>query len=83
MKKDDVVESLSGKVIAVHRGRLTRRTRQWLDGSRTEFFDAPAERHISGAQVPKFLDTYLTAEERRFVERREKQSLRRWGANEY
>jgi hypothetical protein len=36
--------------------------------SRTEFFDAPAERHISGAQVPKFLDTYLTAEERRFVE---------------
>jgi hypothetical protein len=48
-----------------------------------EIFDAPAERHISGAQVPKFLDTYLTAEERRFVERREKQPLRRWGANEY
>jgi hypothetical protein len=36
--------------------------------SRTEFFDAPAKRHISGAQVPKFLDIYLTAEERRFVE---------------
>ena len=36
--------------------------------SRTQFFDAPIERHISGAQVPKFLDSYLSAEERRFVE---------------
>jgi hypothetical protein len=43
------------------------------------------ERHISGAQVPKFPDTYLTAEERRFVEPgEEKGSLfGDWGANEY
>jgi hypothetical protein len=27
-----------------------------LTVSRTEYFDAPAERHISGAQMPKFLD---------------------------
>jgi hypothetical protein len=32
-----------------------------------------------GAQVPKFLDTDLTAEERRFVQRRKKQPLRRPG----
>jgi hypothetical protein len=37
-----------------------------------ELIDAPAECHISGARVPKFLDTCLTAEERRFVERRKK-----------
>jgi hypothetical protein len=35
---------------------------------RPEFFDAPAQRHISGAQMPKSLDIYLTAEERHFVE---------------
>jgi hypothetical protein len=40
--------------------------------SGTEFFDAPAERHISGAQVPKFPHIYLTAEGRRFVELGEK-----------
>jgi hypothetical protein len=44
--------------------------------SKTELFDAPAERHISGAQVPKFSDTYLSAEEPRFVERRKKLPLR-------
>jgi len=33
----------------------------------TEFCDTPAERHISGAQAPKFPNTYLTVEERRFV----------------
>jgi hypothetical protein len=32
-----------------------------------QFVDPPVGRHISGAQVPKFLDTYLSAEERRFV----------------
>jgi hypothetical protein len=69
MKKDDVVEVLSGKVIAVHRGACHVALDNGSTVSRTEFFDAPAERHISGAQVPKFLDTYLTAEERRFVER--------------
>jgi len=34
----------------------------------TEFFNVPAKRHILGAQLPKFFDTNLTAEERRFVE---------------
>jgi hypothetical protein len=28
---------------------------------------SPVGRHISGAQVPKFLDTYLAAEESHFV----------------
>jgi hypothetical protein len=42
-------------------------------------FDAPADRHILGAQAPKFLDTDLSAEERRFVQRRKKQPLRRPG----
>jgi hypothetical protein len=41
------------------------RTRQWLDEFKDRVFDAPADRHILGAQVPKFLDTDLTAEERR------------------
>jgi hypothetical protein len=33
-----------------------------------KFVDPPVGRHISGAQVPKFLVTYLSAEEQRFVE---------------
>jgi hypothetical protein len=54
------IEVLSEKVIAVHRGA-------WhiaLDNGRPfqeiEFFDAPAERHILGAQLPKFLDSFCT-----------------------
>jgi hypothetical protein len=40
----------------------------------------PAERRISGAQVPKFLDIYLTAEEWHFVESNGEKPLRRPGA---
>jgi hypothetical protein len=68
MKKDDVVEVPSGKVIAGRRGACHAALDNGSTVSRTEFFDAPVERHISGAQVPKFLDIYLTAEEWRFVE---------------
>jgi hypothetical protein len=68
MKKDDVVEVLSGKMIAGQRGACHVALDNGSTVSRTEFFDAPAERHISGAQVPKFLDMHLSAEQRRFVE---------------
>jgi len=71
-RKKRCVEVLSGKVIAVHRGACHVALDHGSTASRTKFFEAPAERHISGAQVPKFLDTRLTAEERRFVERRKK-----------
>jgi hypothetical protein len=47
---------LDGDLDRINRGDLNHvKLHQWT-GSRTEF--APAERHILGAQVPKFPDTY-------------------------
>jgi hypothetical protein len=56
MQKDDVVEVTSGKLIAVHQWRLSHALDNGSTISRIGFFDTPADCHISGAQVPKFLD---------------------------
>jgi len=66
-RKKRCVEVLSGKVIAVHRGACHVALDHGSTASRTKFFEAPAERHISGAQVSNFLDIYLIAEERRLL----------------
>jgi hypothetical protein len=42
--------------------------------SGTEFFDAPAERHILGAQVPKSPDSYLTSKSGVLLKREEKRA---------